>query len=139
MNLGVLLGTSPQHIILRCHEWDESKGIPAIDEPVYDTNKQLIGRIADIFGPAKKPFISIALARSTGMKLEDFAEKKGATFYTLPDAKKKSEFKKYRPPSGSPRPARPSMSGRSTKPTKYVNPKKSTLTSPFHKKKRNNP
>lgn len=96
MNLGILLGISPQHLILRCHDWEDTKQIPAIDEPVYDANKQHIGKIADIFGPVKKPFISISLDRRSSLKLEDFADKKGASFYTIPNVKKKtSSFKPH--------------------------------------------
>lgn len=90
MNLGTLLGISPQHLIIRCHEWDESKSSPAIEEAVYDSNKRHIGHIADIFGPVSKPFISIALNKKSGLKLEDFTDKKGDSFYTLPNVKKSS-------------------------------------------------
>jgi|ADurb_Val_01_Slu_FD_contig_101_269254_length_1528_multi_2_in_0_out_0_2 rRNA processing protein Gar1 len=89
MNLGILLGTSPQHLILRCHEWEEGKAMPNIDEQVFDTDKKLIGRIADIFGPVKKPFISVKLSKTSTLTLDDFNEKKGQSFYTIPDMKKK--------------------------------------------------
>jgi rRNA processing protein Gar1 len=92
MNLGILLGTSPQHLILRCHEWEEDKAMPNIDEQVFDTNKKLIGRIADIFGPVKKPFISVKLNKTSTATLGDFNELKGQSFYTIPDMKRKERF-----------------------------------------------
>ena len=67
MHLGVLLGCSPQHLILRAQDWEETKTIPDIGETVYDAQKVSIGKIADIFGPVKKPFVSkfrIRLSRS---------------------------------------------------------------------------
>lgn len=83
-NLGVLLGTSPQHLILRAQEWDESKALPTIGESVYTVEKKRIGIIADIFGPVNKPFISVQLARGTDLKLAQFKEQRGMSLYTLP-------------------------------------------------------
>lgn len=98
MNIGIILGVSPQHLILRAQEWEPEKEIPEIGAQVYDAQKVCIGRIADIFGPVKKPFISITLDKRAGFTLEQFQEKKGQSFYTIPSKKKnpKSAQTKHR-------------------------------------------
>jgi len=90
MHLGVLLGCSPQHLILRAQDWEETITIPDIGETVYDAQKVSIGKIADIFGPVKKPFVSVLLNKTAGFTLPQFQEKKGQSFYTLPSKKKDS-------------------------------------------------
>jgi len=90
MHLGVLLGCSPQHLILRVQDWEETTTLPEIGETVYDAQKASIGRIADIFGPVKKPFISVLLSKTAGFTLPQFQEKKGQSFYTIPSKKKDS-------------------------------------------------
>ena len=101
MLLGILSGLSPQHLVLRAQDWDEVKTLPEIGETVYDTQKTPIGKIADIFGPVKKPFISVAIRKSAGITLEQYQDKKGQSYYTLPpkktsgnDKRKSKDFSK---------------------------------------------
>jgi rRNA processing protein Gar1 len=94
MLLGILLGVSPQHLILRAQDWDDVKSLPEIGETVFDTQKSPIGKIADIFGPVKKPFISIAIRKSGGLTLEQYQDKKGQSYYTLPPKKSSGNERK---------------------------------------------
>jgi rRNA processing protein Gar1 len=115
MHLGILLGVSPQHLILRAQEWDEVKTIPEIGESVFDAQKINVGKIADIFGPVKKPFISISLKRNSGLTLTQYQEKRGESFYTLPPKKKESSSgNRVRHPSSGvkPRSGNPSLRGK---------------------------
>jgi len=88
------LGVSPQHLILRSQNWDPLKELPEIGDRVFNTQKIVIGTIADIFGPKKKPFISIKLMKNSQFTLDQFNEHKGQYFYTIPSKKKVSKSKK---------------------------------------------
>ncbi|SRR6056297_677265 len=86
-NLGRMIGTSPQHVILRTNSGFKKNTLPKIGETVYDLEQKKVGKIADIFGPVKKPFISIKVgAKHT---LDDFEERKGQSFYTFQKATQK--------------------------------------------------
>ena len=80
-NLGRMIGTSPQHVILRTNSGFEKNTIPKIGETVYDLEQKKVGKIADIFGPVKKPFISIKVGAK--YTLDEFEERKGQSFYTF--------------------------------------------------------
>ncbi|SRR6056297_1484225 len=98
--LGTVLGTSPQHLIIRTHEGMDSSNLPKIGEDAYNLKKEKIGKIFDIFGPvSKKPFISVKLGGK--FSLDDFENERGSPIYTF--KKKSLKKRKYRKRGRSPR------------------------------------
>jgi rRNA processing protein Gar1 len=112
MNIGVLIGVSPQHLILRTQEWEEKTETPQIGDIVYSAEKKLIGTIADIFGPVKKPFIALRIHKAQGLTLAQFQDRKGQSFYTMPSKSKKVKD------IGHTRPQRSSSGARSHHPVR---------------------
>lgn len=61
---------------------------------VFDKNKTKIGKINDIFGPVKTPYVSIRLFKSTN--IENLKNNFGEELYISPSNKKKKRGNKPR-------------------------------------------
>ena len=69
--------SSPRGLIIRAGESFEV--IPEINAKVFTKKMDLVGRIFDVFGPVKQPYISVKLNKgNTGMELLDL---KGESVY----------------------------------------------------------
>jgi len=53
------LGKSKKHEIFRAKKWIKGKDERIFRKPVYNQKYEKIGYIKEIFGPVRKPFISI--------------------------------------------------------------------------------
>ena len=81
VNLGSSIGVSSSHLILRARGPFDNTTLPKIGEKVVNRESKLIGKISDIFGPVKKPFISVKVHSS--LQLESFKDSKSQSFYTM--------------------------------------------------------
>lgn len=102
MNLGKIIGVSKtRHVILRSTDWQSIKHSPNIGETVYNIDKKKIGSIYDIFGPVKKPYISIKLYNSEMSLLDHYKNQKGEFLYTFRESKRKKKPNRSRSRSSS--------------------------------------
>jgi len=91
VNIGKIIGqANSKHIILRNAESTFDKKIPEIGENVYTAEKQRIGIIADIFGPVKKPFVSVKVFDTSTDIFQKYKLQKGSSLFTLAQKQKSS-------------------------------------------------
>lgn len=67
---------------------------PPSDAFVFNKDKKKIGKVVDVFGPTKEPYISIGVFKS--IVAENFENKSGEDLYVSnnPKNKRKGKFKK---------------------------------------------
>ena len=63
-----------------------SSQTPPAGALIFNKDKKKIGKIGDVFGPTKNPYISIKLFRSFNLK--DFEDKQGDELYVSINTKK---------------------------------------------------
>ena len=81
VNLGKMIGTSPQHIVIRSNKAFDKSNLPKEEEIVFDKMKKKIGKIKHVFGPTKTPFFSVKpIGKAT---LVDYESQIGDSFYTF--------------------------------------------------------
>ena len=114
-NLGKLIGTSPQHLIVRTQAWDATQSIPEIGDAVFTAEKEKIGLIFDIFGPVKKPFISVKLNKSYPKTLEQFNDEKGLSLYTFQASKSRKNMRHHKHKSTRSSSSKTSKAGNSSR------------------------
>lgn len=71
-----------------------SSKTPSTGSTVLDKNKKKIGKVREVFGPTKNPYVSINIYKS--IDLHDFENSYGEDLYVSVDYKKKNKGRKKR-------------------------------------------